>query len=90
MNYYDLDGIQTEIKRQIERTKCLIEKWEKVTYPTKKDGAPFKNMSKNFEKIIVHNYQYVDGLSSAVMNTTLFFATKQNTRIGNIYLFFMT
>ena len=31
MNYYDLDGIQTEIKRQIERTKCLIEKWKKVT-----------------------------------------------------------
>lgn len=49
MNYYDLDGIQTEIKRQIERTKCLIEKWENVTYPTKKDGAPFKNMSKNFD-----------------------------------------
>lgn len=49
MNYYDLDGIQTEIKRRIERTKCLIEKWEKVTYPTKKDGAPFKNMSKNFD-----------------------------------------
>lgn len=96
MNYYDLDGIQTEIKKQIERTKCLIEKWEKVTYPTKKDGAPFKNMSKNFDgatytaKIIVQNYQSVDGLSSAVMNTTLFFATKQNTRIGNIYLFFMT
>lgn len=49
MNYYDLDGIQTEIKRQIERTKCLIEKWEKVTYPTKKDGTPFKNISKNFD-----------------------------------------
>lgn len=44
MNYYDLDGIQTEIKRQIERTKCLIEKWKKVTYPTKKDGTPFKSM----------------------------------------------
>ena len=39
MNYYDLDGIQTEIKKQIERTKCLIEKWEKVTYPTKKNSA---------------------------------------------------
>lgn len=49
MNYYDLDGIQTEIKREIERTKCLIETWKKVTYPTKKDGTPFKNMSKNFD-----------------------------------------
>lgn len=49
MNYYDLDGIQTELKRQIERTKCLIEAWQKVAYPTKKDGTPFKNMSKNFD-----------------------------------------
>lgn len=49
MNYYNLDGIQTEIKGQIERTKCLIEAWKKVTYPTKKDGTPFKIMSKNFD-----------------------------------------
>lgn len=49
MNYYNLDGIQTEIKRQIKRRKCLITEWEKVTYPTKKDGTPFKNMSKNFD-----------------------------------------
>lgn len=48
MNYYSLDGIQTEIKREIEKTKCLIETWRKVTYLTKKDGTPFKNMSKNF------------------------------------------
>lgn len=49
MNYYNLDGIQTEIKRQIERTKCLIKAWGKVTYPTKKDGTPFKIISKNFD-----------------------------------------
>lgn len=49
MDYYDLDGIQTEIKREIERTKCLIETWEKVIYPTKKDGTPFKIISKNFD-----------------------------------------
>lgn len=49
MNYDDLDGIQTEIKRQIEKAKCLIEAWKKVTYLTKKDGTPFKSMSKNFD-----------------------------------------
>ena len=48
MNYYNLDGIQTEIKREIERTKCLIETWGKITYLTKKDGTPFKNMNENF------------------------------------------
>lgn len=48
MNYYDLDGIQTEIKRQIERTKCLIEKWEKVTYPTKKRWCTIQKYVKEF------------------------------------------
>ena len=81
MNYYSLDGIQTEIKRQIERTKCLIEKWEKVTYPTKKDGAPFKNMSKNFDGA---TYTAKD------MNMILFSAMKQNTIMDNIQPSFMT
>lgn len=48
MNYYDLDGIQTEIKRQIERTKCLIEKWKKVTYPTKKGWHTIQKYVKEF------------------------------------------
>lgn len=47
MNAYNLDGIKAEIRKQIEDNKALLEAWEKVTFPTKKDGSPFKVMSKN-------------------------------------------
>lgn len=47
MNAYNLDGIKTEIRKQIEDNRALLEAWEKVTFPTKKDGSPFKAMCKN-------------------------------------------
>lgn len=46
-NFYNLDGIQTEIKKQIQHDTAILEAWKKVTFPTKKDGSLFKNMSKN-------------------------------------------
>lgn len=46
-NFYNLDGIQTEIRRQIQHDTAILEVWKKVTFPTKKDGSAFKNMSKN-------------------------------------------
>ena len=46
-NLYNLDGIQTEIKKQIQHDAAILEAWKKVTFPTKKDGSAFKNMSKN-------------------------------------------
>ena len=46
-NFYNLDGIKTEINRQIQHDKAILDAWKKVTFPTKKDGAAFKNMSKN-------------------------------------------
>ena len=46
-NLYNLDGIQTEIRKQIQHDTAILEAWKKVTFPTKKDGSAFKNMSKN-------------------------------------------
>lgn len=46
-NAYNLDGIKTELTKTINRKKAVLQAWEKVTFPTKKDGTPFKNMSKN-------------------------------------------
>lgn len=46
-NYYNLDGIQTELRKQINRKQACLEAWENVSFPTKKDGTPFKIMSKN-------------------------------------------
>ena len=46
-NYYNLDGIKTELKKNIAKDKAFLKEWEKVTFPTKKDGTPFAVMSKN-------------------------------------------
>lgn len=48
-NYYNLEGIKTEISRQIEQETARMEAWKKVTFPTKKDGKPFAILSKNIE-----------------------------------------
>lgn len=41
-NYYNLDGIKTQLNKNLSREKSLLEAWKKVTFPTKKDGTPFK------------------------------------------------
>lgn len=46
-NYYNLDGIQTKLKEKITAAEARLAAWEAVTFPTKKDGTPFKTMSKN-------------------------------------------
>ena len=43
-----LDSIKRDLKDYIEENKASLEAWENVTYLTKKDGTPFKSMSKNF------------------------------------------
>lgn len=48
-NYYNLDGIKTELNKRLSYNKTILKAWEDVTFPTKKDGTPFKNMSKNFD-----------------------------------------
>lgn len=48
-NYYNLDSIKTHIKQEIDKYQCMKEAWENVAFPTKKNGEPFANMSKNFE-----------------------------------------
>ena len=47
-----LNSIKRELKDYIEENKALLEAWERVTYLTKKDGTPFKSMSKNFNNAI--------------------------------------
>lgn len=44
---YNLDEIRTTINKDIAINKAYAEAWKKVTFPTKKDGTPFANMSKN-------------------------------------------
>lgn len=46
---YNLDEIKTTMKKDIARYSALAEAWERVTFPTKKDGKPFANMAKNID-----------------------------------------
>lgn len=44
---YNLDGIKTNLKNEIEEREAILKAWENVTFPTKKNGEPFAVMSKN-------------------------------------------
>lgn len=57
-SFYNLDGIKTELNKRIDRNNALLKAWEKVTFPTKKDGSPFKVMSKNINGANYGKYDY--------------------------------
>lgn len=61
-NYYNLDGIKTELEKRLSYEKSILKAWENVTFPTKKDGTPFKVMSKNFDgaKLYLDNFAWSD------------------------------
>lgn len=44
-----LEQIKIDLEKDITDNTAKIKAWEKVTYPTKKDGSAFKIMSKNFD-----------------------------------------
>ena len=43
------DSIKKELQDTLYSKTQALEMWQNVTYPTKKDGTPFVNLSKNFE-----------------------------------------
>lgn len=45
---YQVENLKKEKERMLAQYKALKKAWEAVTFPTKKDGTPFKNLSKNF------------------------------------------
>lgn len=47
MDCYNLNGIIGNIEKEIDREESILTAWEKVTFPTKKDGKPFAQMGKN-------------------------------------------
>lgn len=49
MKNYKLEKIKDELKRSLARDCEILRLWEAVEYKTKKDGQPFKLISKSFE-----------------------------------------
>lgn len=70
-NYYNLDGIKTELNKRLSYEKSILKAWENVTFPTKKDGTPFKVMSKNFDgaKLYLDNFAWHDYEKKLKVNT---------------------
>lgn len=46
-NYYDLNGIKSELKKRIDKNESFLQAWKNVEFCSKKDGKPFKNMQQN-------------------------------------------
>lgn len=61
-NCYNLDGIKTSLKIEIEEREAILKAWENVTFPTKKNGEPFAVMSKNINGATYKKADY--GLSA--------------------------
>lgn len=57
-NLYNLDGIQTELRKKIERKEVALAAWQSVTFPTKKDGTAFKVLSKNISGAALYSEEY--------------------------------
>lgn len=70
-NYYNLDGIKTELEKRLSYEKSILKAWENVTFPTKKDGTPFKVMSKNFDgaELYLDNFAWRDYEKKLKVNT---------------------
>lgn len=59
---YNLDGIKTSLKIEIEEREAILKAWENVTFPTKKNAEPFAVMSKNINGATYKKTDY--GLSA--------------------------
>lgn len=70
-NHYNLDSIKTELNKRLSYEKSILKAWENVTFPTKKDGTPFKVMSKNFDgaKLYLDNFAWHDYEKRLKVNT---------------------
>lgn len=45
--YYNLDAIRTAGQKELSIYEAYLKAWQDVTFNTKKDGSPFKTISKN-------------------------------------------
>lgn len=46
---YTIENLKKEKEKELAQYTALKKAWEDVSFPTKKDGTPFKNMTKNFK-----------------------------------------
>ena len=79
-NYED---VRREVQDTINYYDGLIKMWEAVSFPTKKDGSPFKVLSKNFEGAKIGAYVPVEDWSSPYL--TVYGYVERFGSSGNTY-----
>ena len=84
MNDY-IDSIKEELTESIKKKKALKEAWEKVTFPTKKDGTQFAIMSRNIQGASYHQNIYVPTVNEYYLTVSTNGTTQYEE--DNIYLF---
>lgn len=47
--YYNTKDMKEKLAKELERIMAILTAWQKVTFPTKKDGTRFSVLSKNIE-----------------------------------------
>lgn len=59
---YTIENLKKEKEKKLAQYTALKRAWEDVSFPTKKDGTPFKNMTKNFKnaKYYIGAYSITD------------------------------
>lgn len=59
---YAIENLKKEKEKELAHYTALKKAWEDVSFPTKKDGTPFKNMAKNFKgaKYYIGAYSITD------------------------------
>lgn len=58
MNTYNLDGIKTNLCKELAVCEGALNAWKNVTFPTKKDGSEFAVFSKNINGASVSAISY--------------------------------
>lgn len=58
MNAYNLDGIKTNINKELAVCEGALNAWKNVTFPTKKNGGEFAVFSKNIKGASVDAISY--------------------------------
>lgn len=57
-NYFNFDGIKTELEKELDRNRAFLAAWKNVSFPVKKDGKPFSVLSKNIDGAKLTACQY--------------------------------
>ena len=58
MNAYNLDGIKTNINKELAVCEGALNAWKNVTFPTKKNGGEFAIFSKNINGASINAKSY--------------------------------